>query len=119
MYGIGGACEGEWIRQGLSTSRAHVQRVKAFAPPATRPGRPGGGPYRQCKNGSGRSRSRNSGSQQSPPRENIRLLRPAYCVIRLTWSSVNEVCSEASSVITNDSVTVWPLYASRSKVRIW
>ena len=42
-----------------------------------------------------------------------------YWVSRLTLSTTNDVCSDASSVITNDRVTVWPLYGSRLKLRIW
>jgi hypothetical protein len=34
-----------------------------------------------------------------------------YWVIRLTLSTTNDVCSDESSVMANDSVTVWPLYA--------
>ena len=53
------------------------------------------------------------------PKPELEVLPADYWVITLTLSTTNEVCSDESSFMANDSVTVWPLYGSRLKLRIW
>ncbi len=66
------------------------------------------------KKGPDRGRGQKGNGIAAAPESDV-----AYFVSMLTLSTTNEVCSDESSLIANDSVTVWPLYGSRLKLRIW